>query len=62
MAYTAGLAVSMCVTLQRAAWEVSGKCYQNIANMNSIFIVARAVVDALYNDFFCEFWVAAAMH
>ena len=30
---TAGLAVSMCVTLQRAAREVSGKCYQNIANM-----------------------------
>ena len=23
----------MCVTLQRAAREVSGKCYQNIANM-----------------------------
>ena len=31
--YTAGTAVSMCVTLQRAAREVSGKCYQNIANM-----------------------------
>ena len=32
-AYTACTAVSMCVTLQRAAREVSGKCYQSIANM-----------------------------
>ena len=31
--YTVGTAVSMCVTLQRAAREVSGKCYQNIANV-----------------------------
>ena len=33
ISYTAGTAVSMCVTLQRAAREVSGKCYQNIANI-----------------------------